>query len=136
MRTLIASFLALFSVATPVCASCAQRDFAGDWRVYKIIAPSVGPAYWVRCQLKIGSRGLIQDTSCNTSNGSTVTLKNGRVTLASADSCTFIGGFELQGVKYTIADMTLAQDKLTAEGVGTAAIEKVEIIHESFTRTR
>lgn len=126
MRALIATAAVVSSLATPAYAACVQSDFAGRWATYFRIFPQLEqPASWVRCQLDIQRGGDITNTSCRASGAAWVRLTEGRIRLANNRHCAFTGKFKLERDSFVIEHMTLAMDKLTANGVGTTTSASV-----------
>jgi hypothetical protein len=119
MRTLIAIAAVVLGVATPAHAACVKSDLAGRWATYILILPQLErPASWVRCQLRISRVGVVRDTTCRTSEKTSVALTGGRIRLANDRLCTFKGRLTLNDDVHTIEHMTLATNNFTATGVG------------------
>lgn len=126
-RWISAAATALIAVGSSSAswAYCTLPNFAGGYTAYiTFIAPGSTPTLgWARCKVVVNAAGVITGTNpCKTSVGVDATISNASLKLLSAAGCEFSATFKVTvgpavGT-YSANSITLADDHLTAKGVG------------------
>ena len=111
----LAVVLAGLTLSSTANATCTQANMVGTWEAYSLSAQT---GIWTRCKMTVTTTGAFTNASCVDldANAAPVT---GNVKLLNGALCAFNGKIVAGGETSTIKHMTLSQDKITAEGVGT-----------------
>jgi hypothetical protein len=106
-------------------ADCALPNFAGGYTAYiTSVTPGSTPTLgWARCKVVVNDLGTITGTNpCKTSVGVDATLSAAKLRLLSGPGCEFSATFKVTVGpvvgSYSANSITLADDHLTAKGVG------------------
>lgn len=113
--SIVSGMLMLSSAAF---ASCSQGDVQGTWQIYTI--NSTGDT--TSCKMTMNSGGRITSSKCTYWSGGSqmgATTASGTMSLQSSAECEFGGTINVGGLSHRIRQLTLANDKATANGFGT-----------------
>jgi hypothetical protein len=105
------------TLVSTVQAACTQANLQGVWKAYSAGVDNQ-VSYWTSCLISINAGGFIANTTCVNSFNLTGNLINGRIVLANANVCAYTGQFIFNQERNILRNMTLARDRLTANGVG------------------
>jgi hypothetical protein len=89
--------LLLVGKAGAALAACTQADATGRWMVYGFAYQRGYEPYWTKCEIVIGSNGMLTGASnCQNSLGQGGTV-SGKISLSSGPTCQFTGAIVLSG---------------------------------------